>query len=75
MDLHASSSAPRWLGAILLASALALATGCGGGPGGKLMVDSPITTFQAPEEEDLAGDEDDDDEDEAEAPAAAAEKE
>jgi hypothetical protein len=39
------------------------------------MVDSPITTFQAPEEEDLAGDEDDDDEDEAEAPAAAAEKE
>jgi hypothetical protein len=74
MDLHALSSAPRWLGAILLASALALATGCGGGPGGKLMVDSPITAFQAPDEDDLAGDEDDD-EDEAEAPAPAAEKE
>jgi hypothetical protein len=38
------------------------------------MVDSPITAFQAPDEDDLAGDEDDD-EDEAEAPAPAAEKE
>jgi hypothetical protein len=73
MDLHASSSAPRWLGALLLSLALALVTGCGGGPGGKLMVDSPITQFQAPDEEDLAGD--DADEDEAEAPAAAGDQE
>jgi hypothetical protein len=72
MDLHASSSAPRWLGALLLSLALALVTGCGGGSGGKLMVDSPLTQFQAPDEDDLAGDEDDD---EAEAPAAAGEQE
>jgi hypothetical protein len=72
MDLHASSSAPRWLGALLLSLALALVTGCGGGSGGKLMVDSPLTQFQAPDEEDLAGD---DDEDEAEAPAAAGDQE
>ena len=74
MDLHASSSAPRWLGAILLGLALSLAAGCGGGSGGKLMVDSPLTAFQAPDEDELVGDEDED-EDEAEAPAPAAEKE
>jgi hypothetical protein len=36
------------------------------------MVDSPLTQFQAPDEDDLVGDEDDD---EAEAPAAAGEQE
>jgi hypothetical protein len=72
MDLNASSSAPRWLGALLLSLALALVTGCGGGPGGKLMVDSPITQFEAPDEDEIEGDEDDD---EDEAPAAAGDQE
>jgi hypothetical protein len=71
---HASSSAPRFWGALALALAAALAHGCGGGSSGKLMVDSPLTPFEAPDEDDLAGD-DDEDEDEPAEPAAAEAKE
>ena len=63
---HASSSASRKWGALALALAAALAHGCGGGSSGKLMVDSPLTPFEAPDEEDLAGDDDSDDDEPAE---------
>jgi hypothetical protein len=65
---HASSSASRKWIALALALAAALAHGCGGGSSGKLMVDSPLTPFSAPDEEDLV-DDDDDDEVEAAEPA------
>jgi hypothetical protein len=71
MFQHASSSSSRWLGALVLALVASLAHGCGGGPGGKLMVDSPMTPFEAPDEDDLAGDEDDDEDDEDKAAPAA----
>ena len=63
---HASSSVSRRWGALALVLAAALAHGCGGGSSGKLMVDSPLTPFEAPDEEDLAGDDDSDDDEPAE---------
>jgi len=58
--MHAtnSSSAPR-LGVLLLVVAAKFLMACGGASSGKLMVDSPIYQFQAPEESDLVEDSDD----------------
>ncbi len=57
-----------FLGFVKIAAATAAVTGglaaCGGGAGGKLMVDTPVLPYQAPDISDITGiDEDDGDSD------------
>ncbi|MGE0547106.1 MAG: hypothetical protein AB7R00_08625 [Kofleriaceae bacterium] len=52
---------------------LAIAAGCGGGPGGKIMADTPVLPYQAPDIDEITGiDSEAEDDTDAEADAAPA---
>ncbi|MBL9013273.1 MAG: hypothetical protein JNL83_03800 [Myxococcales bacterium] len=59
------------VGKLLAVTSIAAATACGGGGGGKIMADTPVLPYQAPDIDEITGMESEDEDAEETAPAPA----